>query len=219
VAYALQRKLNIETQRHWTKSIPPDSDLPTYVDLRQFIAGWVSSLRLLPSNAMASVRDQSTSNCAKKQATKTPKRGNAAVHIMMARGEKECPNCEDAHHLSQCKRFMKLQPWGGGRFRGFKACFRCLEVGHRMESCQAKNRCKRCQGGHHILLHLASREGAGKIDQSSGSEAVSENTSPKNTILQNANPEERPAGPPTMTCHVEAPRKVLMSRTKTKVYL
>ncbi|XP_064540796.1 uncharacterized protein LOC135430172 [Drosophila montana] len=66
-----------------------------------------------------------------------------------------CRVCRGVHALRKCQRFMRLSP--EKRLRAVlvnKYCPNCLAHQHSGESCRRKDKCRKCQGDHHTLLHL-----------------------------------------------------------------
>lgn len=65
-----------------------------------------------------------------------------------------CALCNKPHLLSQCGEFKKLLPAARlSQAQQLRACFNCLNLGHRSREC-TRSSCKICGKRHHTLLHL-----------------------------------------------------------------
>ncbi|XP_058982608.1 uncharacterized protein LOC131804161 isoform X3 [Musca domestica] len=73
---------------------------------------------------------------------------------MKARILKNCRYCEKDHPLKKCFRFCKMnieRRWDV--VKKFNYCSNCLAYSHATEECTSQQRCKKCNGKHHRLLH------------------------------------------------------------------
>ncbi|GBM47645.1 hypothetical protein AVEN_120086-1 [Araneus ventricosus] len=72
-----------------------------------------------------------------------------------------CPLCGDCHLLYQCPRIQKLtavQRWSLVRKK--RLCINFLRPNHFVSKCLFTDRCKTCQGKHHIIHHQKERKSA-----------------------------------------------------------
>jgi len=79
-----------------------------------------------------------------------------------------------------------------------------------MESCKANTHCKHCQGEHHSLLHLEATEKQRKADKSS----ISNEAGSEAKEIQCKNNTD---GVVVLTCHLAAPRRVLMAMARIRL--
>jgi len=147
--YALKRRLDEKTKRHWERSLS-DSEIPTYEDLKKFLTRWVISLE----NEEQSSRAKSITNNPKDK-----KSGRQKERSMNTKKNK-CLMCNGNHMtLDTCEKFQKLPSWRRReQVQKAKACFICLSLNHFVRHCSSTIRCQHCQGDHNSLLHLDAAE-------------------------------------------------------------
>ena len=77
-----------------------------------------------------------------------------------------CTMCKEPHHISRCNKFLKLNYFRCLNFvKGKGLCFRCLNTGHTIGSCSAKEGCSvdGCKRpNHHSLLHMPLKNSEGE---------------------------------------------------------
>ncbi|KAH9640759.1 hypothetical protein HF086_007330 [Spodoptera exigua] len=84
---------------------------------------------------------------------KTIRKSVHAVQQESEEKQKTCPNCQEEHHLSDCKAFKEAninEKWE--IVKRAKICFKCLRFRHSRINCRAPV-CKKCKRWHHTILH------------------------------------------------------------------
>lgn len=70
-----------------------------------------------------------------------------------ARTPISCGICRDKHYTWKCDVLLKAEPEERRKIAAkAQLCLNCLEAGHQIDACK-KGRCRKCNGGHHELLH------------------------------------------------------------------
>lgn len=64
-----------------------------------------------------------------------------------------CISCNEAHHVSKCRKFLKCDPKDRSNLIRMKKCVNCFGA-HKIEDCKSKFTCKLCSKKHHSLLHF-----------------------------------------------------------------
>ena len=80
-----------------------------------------------------------------------------------------CPLCNLRHAFLHCEKFRALSVFERKqKIYRLNGCFNCLALSHTVYQCPSYNRCVRCMGKHHSLLHSpkTEREGIPKVSPS-----------------------------------------------------
>ena len=73
-----------------------------------------------------------------------------------------CPLCNLRHAFLHCERFRSLSVFERKqKIYRLNGCFNCLALSHTVYQCPSHNRCTRCMGKHHTLLHSPKTEREG----------------------------------------------------------
>ncbi|XP_043485872.1 uncharacterized protein LOC122513530 [Polistes fuscatus] len=65
-----------------------------------------------------------------------------------------CGIFRDRHHTTECEQLLRAEPEVRKKIVvNANLCLNCLQAGHRFNVCK-KDRCRKCKGGHHELLHI-----------------------------------------------------------------
>ena len=95
--------------------------------------------------------------------------------------KKTCSLCQQDHHLSACRLFKEKDFKEKQEFIfSKKLCFRCLNFGHRANTCRKKYTCSLCQGNHMNVMHKHKDKRETPSEQSS---ACQENENVLHAIL------------------------------------
>ena len=94
----------------------------------------------------------------------------------MASVEDSCVACKkDNYPLYKCKAFIALSPdkrmdlvWDSRLY------INCLKLGHMAMQCSSSQKCKKCRGSHHSLLHIDRTKKPSRSGQSSQSSSTRE---------------------------------------------
>jgi len=168
--YALKRRLDEETKRHWERSLiesQVDSQNPTYADLRNFLTRWIIFLENETVRAKQTSGSKSTNSKSNFKGNKSRRRKELSVNATNVTGDVTCSMCKEGHALANCRKFQELPSWKRReQVRKARACFRCLGPNHWMASCSSTIRCRYCQREHNSLLHLGAGEFAPSQDHS-----------------------------------------------------
>jgi len=69
--------------------------------------------------------------------------------------ELNCPLCSEVHQLNGCPVYLCHDVNRRKKLvKSKKACSNCLSMTHQQQSCMSSYNCKRCNGRHHISLHV-----------------------------------------------------------------
>ena len=81
--------------------------------------------------------------------------GKRTTRSYTASVEDHCVACKNDHHpLYGCKSFVALSPDKRMQLvRDSRLCMNCLKSGRMAKQCPSSQKCKKCQGSHHSLLH------------------------------------------------------------------
>lgn len=116
--------------------------IPQYSQLTAFLSEYCK--------VFASVSDSNT--FAGKSSYRASKSG---ASVSFATKVRACSVCQEQHSVLQCPSFLSLSPKDRhARVKELALCFNCLRLGHGVESCTSKWRCRTCEAPHHTLLHF-----------------------------------------------------------------
>lgn len=79
---------------------------------------------------------------------------NSNSFVQYEKKEVKCLLCNNAHYLSHCDKFMKMEP--NEKLISTKQknlCINCLSQNHKAADCKSGN-CKKCNKKHHTMLHF-----------------------------------------------------------------
>ena len=142
----LQLKLDQTTLFEWQKHDQASTDVSHYGNLLDFL-----NLRAQASETLTpETRKPYKGDHTRKH---TPFRSAAVVSdkCIVCKTEKHALfTCPDFKSMSQDKMMSTLRSNG--------LCLNCLRPGHFSRQCPSSNRCRKCQGRHHTLIHNDSRE-------------------------------------------------------------
>jgi len=165
--YALERRLDEETKRHWKLSLlesQVDSKNPKYEDLMNFLIEWII---FLENEAKQTSGSKSTNSKNNFKGSKSRGRKELSMNATNVTRDVRCSMCKEGHALANCRKFQELSSWKRReQVRKARACFRCLGPNHWMASCSSTIRCRYCQRKHNSLLHLGAEEFAPSQDHS-----------------------------------------------------
>ncbi|KAI4472701.1 hypothetical protein M0802_016560 [Mischocyttarus mexicanus] len=185
LVYTLATKLDPESLRAWESLLnerdcrlnsTQDFDVidknvmdrfPKIAELLQFLEQRARTLGVVAKETHASEKEGNRAM--------RPIPGSRRVHhttpSSSANVEIRCLICTDNHRLLECARFAARPPrQRREQIRRLGLCFVCLG-NHRAANCNSRERCSRCQGAHHTLLHgsIAHRSNASGPSAGNGS--------------------------------------------------
>ena len=102
--------------------------------------------------------------------------GNRTAKSYTASVEDSCVACKKNNHpLYGCKSFIALSPDKKVELvQDSRFCINCLKSGHTAKQCPSSQKCKKCRGSHHSLLHKEFTARPSKSGQSSQSSDTGE---------------------------------------------
>ncbi|XP_043263201.1 uncharacterized protein LOC122403641 [Colletes gigas] len=182
IIYLLTTKLDTVTIREWEQKQSNIASDVTLRDMTVFLEKHCKYLektakaKVVPSNKIAIINE-----------TRNTRFKNVAAHVANTRTE--CILCKAEHPLYNCTQFLKLSPGDRiSRIQELRACFNCLQQGHRNMEC-TRGGCRKCSKRHHTLLHLDS--GAHKPSVSTNVSLSHKQTQNVNTDTDTNRPKEQ----------------------------
>ena len=141
-AYA-EMKLDQESKFAWEQHTSERKDVPSIDELLKFI------------DLRAQASELSTPHNAERRPPPIKKESKMKTSYQ-ASAERKCVGCnEEAHSLHTCNTFQSLTPAERlAMAKKHSLCLNCLRQGHFASQCQLTQRCKKCRGKHHSMLHL-----------------------------------------------------------------
>ena len=116
--------------------------------------------------------------------------------------ERKCTTCNEASHpLYACTTFQALPHEDRlATVRKLGLCMNCLRYGHYASQCQSSQKCKKCSGSHHTLLHQDTGKATRETTVSKSTNADSSKKPPEKVISNFSNGTR--GGLLLMTCQV-----------------
>ena len=143
LSVSIEMKLDQECKFAWQQHTHEKKDVPPIDELLEFI-DW-----------RAQVSELSTPRNIDRRPPYIKKENKTRTSYQVTE-ERKCMGCNEAtHFLDTCGVFQSLTP--GERLAKAKKhslCNNCLRQGHFASQCQSTQRCKKCRGKHHTMLHL-----------------------------------------------------------------
>ena len=138
-----EMKLDQESKFAWQTQTQEKKDVPSIDELLNFIDRRAEASEL--STPQISER--------KPPPLKRETKMRASYQVTI---ERKCVGCnEETHFLHTCSTFRSLTPVERLAIaKKYSLCLNCLRQGHFASQCQLTQRCKKCKGKHHTLLHL-----------------------------------------------------------------
>lgn len=133
------QKLNDETRKDWGKVTSTSKELPTWVQLKQFLEEQFKMLEDMEMTPKKNMFNNGLNKVKSYQAT-------------VEQGA--CPVCQEGHQLWNCDKFKKMEVrkrWD--MVKNKKLCFKCLAMDHDKLSCERDKPCKKCDKEHSTWLH------------------------------------------------------------------
>ena len=145
----LQLKLDQTTLFEWQKHDQASTDVSHYGNLLDFLnLRAQASETLTPETRKPYKGDHMRKHTPFRSATFT---AGVSDKCVVCKTEKHALfTCPDFKSMSQDKMMSTL--------RSNWLCLNCLRPGHFFRQCPSSNRCRKCQGRHHTLIHNDSRE-------------------------------------------------------------
>ena len=138
----IQLKLDPTTMKDWRRSSREKKEMPPFEDLLDF-------LNLQARETEISVRD----GVKKRPTASIP--GKRTTKFYTVSVEDSCVACKNDYYLLYgCMLFFALLPDKKMQlFRDSRLCINCSKSGHMVKQCPSSQKCRKCQGSHHSLLH------------------------------------------------------------------
>ena len=109
---------------------------------------------------------------------------------------------KDNNPLYRCKSFIALSPDKRMELvRDSRLCINCLKSGHMAKQCPSSQKCKKCRGSHHSLLH---KDWTKKPSRSGQSSQSSETREDPQVVTTHTSQSDRQQQVLLMTCQVIA---------------
>lgn len=162
------RRLSPSLREAWANKLGDSSDLPTFVQLQEFLKGRARALQSLALDEPA----RPTTVTAKR--TRSPTRSTARVHLTSTPSTSSAPSarerswpvanrypcsyCGGAHYIASCDDFGELSSIDRKKaVDKLYLCYNCLGR-HSIRVCQTTRTCQMCQQRHHTYLHHTLKE-------------------------------------------------------------
>jgi len=108
--YALKRRLDKETKRHWERSLS-HTEIPKYEDLRKFLTHWVISLENETVRVEQTSGSRATNSKSKLKGNKSRERKELSVNATNITKDVRCSMCKEDYALVKCRKFQELPSW------------------------------------------------------------------------------------------------------------
>lgn len=143
--YLVSTKLPDETLSLWEQSLKSHRELPTWVQLDEFLINRFEVVERISSIRHSKETQSSASHMfSKKQQNSSQERVDL-----------KCSYCKTNHQLRSCQEFRKLSIQQRVDFVvKNNICLNCLSSGHMKGNCKSNNTCLVCHKDHHTLLHI-----------------------------------------------------------------
>ena len=138
----IEMKLDQSSKFAWQQHTHERRDVPSIDELLEFV-DWRAQ-----ASELSIPRDAERKYFTMEKKTKTRTSYQIAT-------ERKCAACNEANHpLYTCTSFQELPHEERlAMVRRQSLCMNCLRHGHFANQCQSAQRCKKCNGTHHTLLH------------------------------------------------------------------
>ena len=163
----IEMKLDQASKFAWQQHTHERRDVPSIDELLEFV-DW-----------RAQASELSTSRDAERKYPNTEKKTKARNSYQVTT-ERRCAACNKVSHpLYVCASFQAFPHEARlAIVKRQNLCMNCLRHGHFSSQCQSSQRCKKCSGAHHILLH----RDTSKSERESVPKATKEDLSKKSPV-------------------------------------
>lgn len=144
IVLIIGKELDTDQRREWERQVRANDNLPTWAQLKQFLAEEFRMLENIEQNSKQ--RSVNTEKIAKSGVIKS---------YLSTVDTKTCPVCNETHRLFDCSRFKKMevnQRWNVARMN--KLCFSCLQLHEYQLRCDKVKPCKKCSRLHRNWLEV-----------------------------------------------------------------
>ena len=166
----IEMKLDQASKFAWQQHTHERRDVPSIAELLEFV-DW-----------RAQASELSTSRDAERKHPITEKKIKTRNSYQITT-ERQCAVCNEAFHpLYACASFRTLPHEERlAIVRKQNLCMNCLRHGHFSSQCQSSQKCKKCSGAHHTLLH----RDASKSERETVPKSTKEDLSSKEKVSSN----------------------------------
>lgn len=163
-------KLPEETLRAWEDSLSNHKELPTWMQMNNFLSNRIEIIETISDYRKSSSKDSQGSQ---------QKSQTFHSHLESEKTKYICKQCNQNHSLRNCNHFKSLSVNERIKYvYANKFCANCLSSTHFKTKCTSEKACNKCHQRHHTMLHLEANERKGTFHRAQERQTSSDPAEP-----------------------------------------
>lgn len=155
IIHQIIKQLDEVTRERWETVLGDNATMPTYQQLKDFIASRIRTLENLESSSHSHQSSHSNTTSRQTSSSKYNSTKGNVSNITAQQSKYTCDCCGQPHFIVSCTKFRSLSPVDRLEVVKNKAlCFNCMGR-HSARACRMQMTCTVCHKHHHTMIHAA----------------------------------------------------------------